>query len=100
MEIIQYTPDLLTPLTKFYDDFTVDVPHCYPVKEADLEFATRVVLQVFFIVMSDIRSLTRLMNIKSNQIIYSIHSRALYNNLYFLRLRSINRWRYFNIHLT
>ncbi len=40
MEIIQYTPDLLTPLTKFYNDFIVDVPHCYPVKEEELEFAT------------------------------------------------------------
>lgn len=40
MEIIQYTPDLLTPLTKFYNDFTADVPHCYPVKEEDLAFAT------------------------------------------------------------
>lgn len=40
MEIIQYTPDLLTPLTKFYNDFTADVPHCYPVNEEDLGFAT------------------------------------------------------------
>lgn len=40
MEIIQYTPDLLAPLTKFYNDFTNDVPHCYPVKEEDLEHAT------------------------------------------------------------
>lgn len=40
MEIMQYTPDLLTPLTNFYNDFTVDVPHCYPVKEEDLEYAT------------------------------------------------------------
>lgn len=40
MEIIQYNPNLLTPLTRFYNEFTLDVPHCYPVKEEDLEFAT------------------------------------------------------------
>lgn len=44
MEIIQYNPNLLTPLTEFYNEFTVDVPHCYPVKEEDLEFATSGVL--------------------------------------------------------
>ena len=38
MEIVQYTPDLQTPLTLFYNRVTVDVPHCYPVKEE--EFAT------------------------------------------------------------
>lgn len=40
MEIIQYTPELLTPLTKFYNDFTADVPHCYLIKEEDLAIAT------------------------------------------------------------
>ncbi|RKU07582.1 hypothetical protein C6501_17605 [Candidatus Poribacteria bacterium] len=36
MEILQYTPDLQTPLTQFYNRLTVNVPHCYPVKEAEL----------------------------------------------------------------
>ncbi len=40
MEIIQYSTDFLTPLTQFYNDFTLDVPHCYPVKEEDIVFAT------------------------------------------------------------
>ena len=36
MEIIQYTPDLLFPLTQFYNRLISDVPHCYPVKEEEL----------------------------------------------------------------
>ncbi len=38
MKIVQYTPDILTPLTQFYNRLTADVPHCYPVKGE--EFAT------------------------------------------------------------
>ncbi len=37
MQIVQYTPDLLTSLTKSYNRLIADVPHCYPVK--DEEFA-------------------------------------------------------------
>ena len=40
MDIIEYTPDVLSSLTMFYNQLTADVPHCYPVKEEDLEFAT------------------------------------------------------------
>ena len=40
MEIIQYTPDMQTPVTQFYNRLTTDVPHCYPVKEQ--EFATAI----------------------------------------------------------
>ena len=36
MEIFKYTPDFLEPLTQFYNRLTVDVPHCYPVKEEEL----------------------------------------------------------------
>ena len=39
MEIIQYTPDLLSPLTKFYNKLTAEVPHCYPVREEEFAFA-------------------------------------------------------------
>lgn len=39
MEIIQYTPDLLSPLTKFYNELTTEVPHCYPVKEEEFALA-------------------------------------------------------------
>ena len=35
MEILQYTSDLLSPLTQFYNRLTADVPHCYPVKEEE-----------------------------------------------------------------
>lgn len=38
MKIFQYTPDMQTPVTQFYNRLTADVPHCYPVKEE--EFAT------------------------------------------------------------
>ena len=40
MEILQYTPDILSPLTQFYNRLTADVPYCYPVQEE--EFATAV----------------------------------------------------------
>ena len=40
MEIVQYTPDLQAPVTQFYNHLTVNVPHCYPVKEG--EFAAAV----------------------------------------------------------
>lgn len=32
MEILQYTPDILTPVTQFYNRLIAEVPHCYPVK--------------------------------------------------------------------
>lgn len=31
MEVIQYSPDLLKPLTDFYNNLIQDVPYCYPV---------------------------------------------------------------------
>ena len=40
MEIIQYTPDIQAPVTQFYNRLTINVPHCYPVKEE--EFATAI----------------------------------------------------------
>ncbi len=36
MEILQYTPDLLTPVTQFYNHLTADVPHCYSIKEEEM----------------------------------------------------------------
>ena len=39
MEIIQYTPEILTPLTQFYNRLIADVPHCYPVKEKEFALA-------------------------------------------------------------
>ena len=39
MEIIQYTPDMQTSVTQFYNRLTADVPHCYPVKEQELATA-------------------------------------------------------------
>ena len=41
MEIFQYTPDLQTPLTEFYNRLTADVPHCYPVTEEEFAIALR-----------------------------------------------------------
>ena len=41
MEILQYTPDMLSPLTAFYNRLTVDVPHCYPVTEEEFALALR-----------------------------------------------------------
>ena len=35
MEILQYTPDIQTSVTQFYNRMTADVPHCYPVKEEE-----------------------------------------------------------------
>ena len=39
MEIVQYTPKLQSVLTEFYNRQTVNVPHCYPVKEEELALA-------------------------------------------------------------
>ena len=33
MDIVQYTPNILTPLTQFYNHLTANVPFCYPVNE-------------------------------------------------------------------
>ena len=41
MEIVQYTPDLQTPVTQFYNQLTADVPHCYVVKEEEFADAIR-----------------------------------------------------------
>ena len=41
MEIVQYTPDLQTPLTHFYNRLAGDVPHCYPIKEAEFAIEMR-----------------------------------------------------------
>ena len=37
MDIIQYTPDILSSLTLFYNQLTANVPHCYPVKEEEFD---------------------------------------------------------------
>lgn len=39
MEIHQYTPDMQTSVTQFYNHLTADVPHCYPVKEEEFAVA-------------------------------------------------------------
>ena len=39
MEILQYTPDMQEPLTQFYNRLTLNVPHCYPVKEEEFAIA-------------------------------------------------------------
>ena len=41
MEIVQYTRDLQTPVTRFYNRVTANVPHCYPVKEEEFAVALR-----------------------------------------------------------
>ena len=41
MNIVQYTPKLQSVLTEFYNRLTVNVPHCYPVKEEEFAFAMR-----------------------------------------------------------
>ena len=41
MEIVQYTPKLQSALTEFYNRLTVNVPHCYPVKEEEFALAMR-----------------------------------------------------------
>ena len=39
MEILEYTPEMLSSLTQFYNDLTADVPHCYPVKNEEFAHA-------------------------------------------------------------
>ena len=39
MEILQYTPDMQTSVTQFYNHLIADVPHCYPVKEEEFAIA-------------------------------------------------------------
>ena len=41
MEIVQYTPKLQGALTEFYNRQTVNVPHCYPVKEEEFALEMR-----------------------------------------------------------
>ena len=41
MEIFQYTPDLQTSVTEFYNRLTTGVPHCYPVTEDEFAAALR-----------------------------------------------------------
>ena len=41
MEILQYTPDLQTQVTQFYNRMTANVPKCYPVKEEEFAAAIR-----------------------------------------------------------
>ena len=41
MEILQYTPDMQTSVTQFYNHMTANVPHCYPVTEEELATAIR-----------------------------------------------------------
>jgi GNAT superfamily N-acetyltransferase len=41
MEIVQYRPELQSALTEFYNRLTVNVPHCYPVKEEEFALAMR-----------------------------------------------------------
>ena len=40
METLQYTADMQTSVTQFYNRLTADVPHCYPINED--EFATAI----------------------------------------------------------
>ena len=39
MEIRQYTPDMQTSVTQFYNYLTADVPHCYPVTAEEFAVA-------------------------------------------------------------
>ena len=39
MEIYQYTPEFLSPLTQFYNLLTAEVHHCHPVKEDEFDLA-------------------------------------------------------------
>ena len=41
MNIVQYTPKLQSVLAEFYNRQTVNVPHCYPVKEEEFALAMR-----------------------------------------------------------
>ncbi|MDE0484288.1 MAG: GNAT family N-acetyltransferase [Candidatus Poribacteria bacterium] len=37
MEILQYTtPDMVTPLTQFYNRLIAEVPHCYPIQKEEM----------------------------------------------------------------
>ncbi|RKU35196.1 hypothetical protein C6496_18075 [Candidatus Poribacteria bacterium] len=40
MEIRQYTPDMQTSVTQFYNHIITNVPHCYPVPEEEFAIAT------------------------------------------------------------
>ena len=39
MDILQYTPDMQTQVTQFYNRMTADVPKCYPVKAEEFAVA-------------------------------------------------------------
>lgn len=41
MEILQYTPEMVSSVTAFYNRLIVDVPHCYPVTEDEFAHAMR-----------------------------------------------------------
>ena len=41
MEILQYTPDMVSSVTAFYNRLTAGVPHCYPVTEDEFAHAMR-----------------------------------------------------------
>lgn len=41
MEILPYTPDMLSPLTAFYNRLTAGVTHCYPADEKEFAHAMR-----------------------------------------------------------
>lgn len=74
MEIIKYTPDFLTSLTQFYNDFTVDVPHCHPVKEEDIAFATSGVTgQSKYYDADDIKSETAFVAVQDGKVLAFIH---------------------------
>lgn len=44
MDICHYTPDILKPITVFYNHLTAEVPHCYPIKEEEFEHAMQSVI--------------------------------------------------------
>ena len=44
MEILQYTPDMLRPLTQFYNRQIAEVPHCYPIREEEMADAVNGIL--------------------------------------------------------
>ena len=41
MEILQYTSDMQTPLTQFYNRLIANVPHCYPIMEEEFAIVLR-----------------------------------------------------------
>ncbi|MDE0297682.1 MAG: GNAT family N-acetyltransferase [Candidatus Poribacteria bacterium] len=41
MEILPYTPDMVSSVTAFYNRLITDVPHCYPVEEKEFAHAMR-----------------------------------------------------------